>query len=117
MGEKEEAAERGAQQNAFIGRARELSELRGALEQSLAGRGSCFLISGEPGIGKTRLADELAADAASRGVRVAWGLMLGRRRSARVLAVGGNRPLSRTGARPRTAATDGRPARDRATDS
>jgi predicted ATPase len=73
MGEKEEAAERGAQQNAFIGRTRELSELRGALEESLAGRGSCFLISGEPGIGKTRLADELAADAASRGVRVAWG--------------------------------------------
>src|SRR5258707_2040157 len=73
MGEKEEAAERGAQQNAFIGRTRELSELRGALEQSLAGRGSCFLISGEPGIGKTRLADELAADAASRGARVAWG--------------------------------------------
>jgi transcriptional regulator with AAA-type ATPase domain len=63
MGEKEEAAERGAQENAFIGRTRELSELRGALEQSLAGRGSCFLISGEPGIGKTRLADELAADA------------------------------------------------------
>ncbi|MGA9722126.1 MAG: AAA family ATPase, partial [Candidatus Binatus sp.] len=73
MGEKEEAAERGAQQNAFIGRTRELSELRGALEESLAGRGSCFLISGEPGIGKTSLADELAADAASRGVRVAWG--------------------------------------------
>jgi tetratricopeptide (TPR) repeat protein len=73
MGENEEAAERGAQQNAFIGRTRELSELRGALEQSLAGRGSCFLISGEPGIGKTRLADELAADAASRGARVAWG--------------------------------------------
>jgi len=73
MGEKEEAAERGAQQNAFIGRTRELSELRAALEESIAGRGSCFLISGEPGIGKTRLADELAADAASRGVHVAWG--------------------------------------------
>ena len=32
-----------------------------------------FLISGEPGIGKTRLADELAGDAASRGMRVVWG--------------------------------------------
>jgi predicted ATPase len=32
-----------------------------------------FLISGEPGIGKTRLADELAAEAASRGMRVVWG--------------------------------------------
>ncbi|MGA9721285.1 MAG: AAA family ATPase, partial [Candidatus Binatus sp.] len=73
MGGKQEAAERGAQQNAFIGRTRELSELRAALEESVAGRGGCFLISGEPGIGKTRLADELAADAALRGVRVAWG--------------------------------------------
>src|SRR5260370_37947491 len=71
MGEKEEAAERGAQRNAFIGRTRELSELRGALEQSLAGRGSCLLISGEPGIGKTRLADEPAADATSHRARVA----------------------------------------------
>jgi tetratricopeptide (TPR) repeat protein len=32
-----------------------------------------FLISGEPGIGKTRLADELGAEAASRGMRVVWG--------------------------------------------
>ena len=47
--------------------------MRGALEQSLAGRGSCFLISGEPGIGKTRLADELANHARARGVRVVWG--------------------------------------------
>ena len=47
--------------------------MRAALEESIAGRGGCFLISGEPGIGKTRLADELAADAASRGIRVAWG--------------------------------------------
>jgi tetratricopeptide (TPR) repeat protein len=65
--------ENGGKQNAFIGRTREISELRAALEDSIAGRGGCFLISGEPGIGKTRLADELAADAASRGARVAWG--------------------------------------------
>ena len=71
--EKEVAAETGGKQNAFVGRTRELSELRAALEDSIAGRGGCFLISGEPGIGKTRLADELAADASSRGVRVAWG--------------------------------------------
>ena len=87
MGEKEEAAERGAQQNAFIGRTRELSELRGALEQSLAGRGSCFLISGEPGIGKTRLADELANHARARGVRVVWGALLAGRWSPRLLAM------------------------------
>ena len=73
MGGKQEAAESGAQPNAFVGRTRELSELRAALEQSIAGRGSCFLISGEPGIGKTRLADELANHARARGVRVVWG--------------------------------------------
>jgi hypothetical protein len=73
IGEKEEAAENGGKQNAFIGRTRELSELRAALEESIAGRGGCFLISGEPGIGKTRLADELAGEAASRGMRVVWG--------------------------------------------
>ena len=71
--EKEVAAETGGKQNAFVGRTRELSELRAALEDSIAGRGGCFLISGEPGIGKTRLADELAGDASSRGVRVVWG--------------------------------------------
>src|SRR6266481_2551816 len=32
-----------------------------------------FLISGEPGIGKTRLADELSARAQVRGLRVIWG--------------------------------------------
>jgi CheY-like chemotaxis protein len=73
MEEKEEAAERGAQRNAFIGRTRELSELRATLEGSIAGRGGCVLISGEPGIGKTRLADELANHARARGVRVVWG--------------------------------------------
>jgi predicted ATPase len=73
VGEKEEAAENGGQQNAFIGRTRELYELRAALDDADGGHGRLFLISGEPGIGKTRLADELAADGATRGVRVAWG--------------------------------------------
>jgi tetratricopeptide (TPR) repeat protein len=59
--------------NSFVGRGRELGELRRALDEAKSGRGRLFLISGEPGIGKTRLADELAAEAASRGIRVVWG--------------------------------------------
>jgi tetratricopeptide (TPR) repeat protein len=55
----------------FVGRRKELAELRAALDESV--RGHLYLISGEPGIGKTRLADELAAEARGRGVRVVWG--------------------------------------------
>lgn len=48
-----------------------------ALESGLdllpSGRGAAYLISGEPGIGKTRLANEIAMRASSRGIRVAWG--------------------------------------------
>jgi predicted ATPase len=38
-----------------------------------AGHGHLFLLSGEPGIGKTRLADEFGRLALAEGVRVAWG--------------------------------------------
>ena len=57
----------------FVGRGREIAELSSGLDDAIAGRGRLFLISGEPGIGKTRIAEELAADAASRGMRVVWG--------------------------------------------
>src|SRR6185295_6160168 len=57
----------------LVGRERELGELSGALEEVRAGRGSVLLSTGEPGIGKTRLADELGRKAASTGFRVHWG--------------------------------------------
>ncbi|MEA2457747.1 MAG: eukaryotic-like serine/threonine-protein kinase, partial [Thermoleophilaceae bacterium] len=57
----------------FVGRERELGELGRALEDSLAGRGRMVLLSGEPGIGKSRLADELTATARRRGARVLAG--------------------------------------------
>lgn len=58
---------------AFVGRERELAELRGGLDNALDGRGRLFLVVGEPGIGKTRLAEELAASAQARGALVLWG--------------------------------------------
>jgi predicted ATPase len=57
----------------FVGRRREVVELSSSLDDAVAGRGRLFLISGEPGIGKTWLADEVARHAAERGMRVAWG--------------------------------------------
>src|SRR5688572_4482441 len=59
---------------AFVGRERELRELRAGLAEALGGQGRLFLISGEPGIGKTRLVEELAGEAAdSERARVLWG--------------------------------------------
>src|SRR5262249_9873545 len=57
----------------FVGRERELSELTGSLDSAAAGRGGLYLLSGEPGIGKTRLAERCADIAAARGFTVLWG--------------------------------------------
>jgi predicted ATPase len=43
------------------------------LEEALAGRGGLFLIAGQPGIGKSRLLDELAHHARDNGANVLWG--------------------------------------------
>jgi eukaryotic-like serine/threonine-protein kinase len=57
----------------LVGRERELSELRAALEDALSGHGRLVLLTGEPGIGKTRLTEELTLYAARRGARVLVG--------------------------------------------
>lgn len=57
----------------FVGRGRELAALLGGLDDAFAGRTALVLIAGEPGIGKSRLADELTARAQARGAKVLWG--------------------------------------------
>src|SRR5262245_39832479 len=57
----------------FVGREKELERLREAVDGALAGRGSLQLLVGEPGIGKTRAAEELATYAQVSGARVYWG--------------------------------------------
>ena len=59
--------------SAFVGRERELAELVGGLDDAFAGRGRLVLVVGEPGIGKSRLAEELIACARTRGARVLVG--------------------------------------------
>ena len=57
----------------FIGRRQELDALRSALDATRAGQGRLVLLSGEPGIGKTRTAVELGNHAILEGAQVVWG--------------------------------------------
>ncbi len=58
----------------FVGREPAMSTLSAALsEAQRSQRGSILLITGEPGVGKTRLADEFGSYARDRGARVLSG--------------------------------------------
>lgn len=57
----------------MVGRRTELAALEAALGDALAGRGGVTVISGEAGIGKSRLAHEVEALAASLGMQVLVG--------------------------------------------
>ena len=56
-----------------VGRDAELDRLAIALEEARCGRGAVVAVTGEAGVGKTRLLDELAARARLRGVMVLAG--------------------------------------------
>jgi DNA-binding SARP family transcriptional activator/tetratricopeptide (TPR) repeat protein len=57
----------------FVGREPELAQLLDGLEDAIAGHGRLFLLVGEPGIGKSRLAEEAIRRARGRGVQVLVG--------------------------------------------
>jgi eukaryotic-like serine/threonine-protein kinase len=57
----------------FVGRSREVAEIRAGIDGAIAGRGSFFTLAGEPGVGKSRLAQEAASYARAHGARVVWG--------------------------------------------
>jgi DNA-binding SARP family transcriptional activator len=57
----------------FVGRERELDALVATLRDALSGRGRLVMLGGEPGIGKSRLAEELCRSAGSAGAEIHWG--------------------------------------------
>lgn len=62
-----------ASAGSFVGREAEVAELRDAWRRAVEGAREIHLLSGEPGIGKTRLAAELAVHAAHDGAIVLYG--------------------------------------------
>jgi predicted ATPase len=65
----------------FVGRSRELAELQQHLNRAVAGECQFVVVAGEPGIGKTRLLDEIENLARARKIRVLHGRFVEQDRS------------------------------------
>ena len=61
------AAMSGAGRTPYVGRKAERAEARRLLDQAVTGHGGILLLGGEPGVGKTRLAEEVLLEARQRG--------------------------------------------------
>jgi len=70
---KDPAAVQPFDRTPFVGRAAERAQLCSFLDDLARRRGGVVAIGGEPGIGKTRLTEEVAHDALKRGHRVLMG--------------------------------------------
>jgi len=57
----------------FVGRQREMQLLCGALDKAQAGSDQIVMLAGDAGIGKTRLCQEFASEAARRAIPTVWG--------------------------------------------
>jgi DNA-binding SARP family transcriptional activator/predicted ATPase len=66
-------ASEGPPQSRLVGRAEEWAALEAAVEGAREGRATMALITGEPGIGKSRLAEELVRWARTQGFAAAYG--------------------------------------------
>jgi len=65
----------------LVGRAAEMAGLDDALGAIREGTAACLVVEGEPGIGKTRLLEELKTLAAVRRIRVLYGRFVEQNRS------------------------------------
>jgi len=79
----------------IVGRAEEMAILRQAVRSARAGSSGLVVVEGEPGVGKTRLLEQIAAEAGSGGALVVWGRCVEGRLGARRAGAGrgpGSRP-------------------------
>lgn len=63
-------ARTGEEHTPFVGRQAETAELQRLLDRAVGGSGGLVMVGGEPGVGKTRLTEELVAEARRRDVQV-----------------------------------------------
>jgi len=70
---KEAPAENPLYRRVFVGRERELKQLQSAFDGAMSGQGALMMVTGEPGIGKTSLCEQLSTYVTLRGGRTLVG--------------------------------------------